>query len=131
MNMRDWSKERIFCIDFDGVLANYAGYKGEDILWEPITWSKEFVLLLQKKGFTPVIFTTRKEIYLKEWLQTYDFPDLEITNTKYPAWIYIDDRCLKFDGNYDKLVSDMQNFEVYWEKRDKKRFENLLEETAL
>lgn len=30
--MRDWSKERIICIDFDGVLANYAGYKGEDIL---------------------------------------------------------------------------------------------------
>lgn len=93
---------------------------------DPIPGARDFVLLLQRKGFTPIIFTTRSDEYLKDWLKKHNFPELEITNIKYPAWVYIDDRALKFDGDYNTLISDMQNFEVYREQRNQRRFAELL-----
>lgn len=123
--MGDWSKEKIISIDFDWVLAKYQWYKWENILWEPMEWSKEFVIMLQNSWYTPVIFTTRKSEIITQWLKDYDFPIIEVTSIKYPSWIYIDDRCLKFDWDYQKLLNDMREFKVYWENKEKNRFEDL------
>ncbi len=39
----DWVKERIVSIDFDGVLSQYDGWKGEKITGVPIVGAKEFI----------------------------------------------------------------------------------------
>lgn len=123
MKEREWHKEKIVSIDFDGVLAEYDGYKGEDIVGEPIDGAKKFVLKLIKSGYKPIIFTVRKPEIVSKWIQENSFPDIEITNIKHPSVIYIDDRCIKFNGDYSKLVGDLKNFNVYWRSKDHKIFD--------
>ena len=38
----------------------------------------------------------------------------DITNTKDLAWLYIDDRCLNFDGNYSRLKKQINNFKPWY-----------------
>ena len=112
-NNRQWHKENIVSIDFDGVLAQYEGWKGADIVGEPIKGAKDFILSLIKSGYKPLIFSTRQPKLISNWLKKFDFPDIEISNIKRPSTVYIDDRCVKFDGDFTKLVSDLKEYDVY------------------
>jgi hypothetical protein len=38
----------------------------------------------------------------------------DITNVKEVAWLIVDDRCVRFNGDYDKLLSDIDNFRVWY-----------------
>ena len=127
MENRELHKENIVSIDFDGVLSKYNGWKGEDILGKPIDGAKEFISNLIKSGYKPVVFTTRKSEPISKWLKKFGFPDIEVSNFKYPSVVYIDDRCVKFDGDFSKLVDDLKKYDVYWRKKDNKIFSDFKE----
>ena len=38
----------------------------------------------------------------------------DITSVKIPAYIYLDDRAIGFDGNYEKTIAESEKFQVYW-----------------
>ncbi|MFC1632574.1 hypothetical protein ACFL1U_00315 [Patescibacteria group bacterium] len=118
-------KNHIVSIDFDGVLSQYKGWQGDEIIDEPIEGAKEFLQKLIDSGYTPVVFTVRDALYVQEWLKKFDFPELEVTNQKIPSLVYIDDRCIKFEGDYEKLTQDLKNFEIYWKEEGSKLFKNL------
>ena len=40
---------------------------------------------------------------------------LEITNTKCPAILYIEDRALTFNGNFNETLLQVYNFKTFWE----------------
>ncbi|NTV55281.1 MAG: hypothetical protein HGA16_02160 [Candidatus Moranbacteria bacterium] len=120
---RDFHKERIVSIDFDGVLSKYDGWKGEDILGDPFPGAKEFVLRLIETGYTPVVFTTRKAVRVKPWLSEFGFPDIEVTDRKYPSLAYIDDRCIRFDGDFSRFEDDLRTFDVYWRNKKDRIFD--------
>jgi hypothetical protein len=46
------------CVDLDGVLAHYDGWKGEACIGAPLPGAKEFVAALREK-YRVVLFTTR------------------------------------------------------------------------
>ncbi len=121
---RDWKSEKIVCIDFDGVISKYDGWKGSDHHGQPIIGAKEFVDRLIKSGFKPVIWTTRDKVKIEKWLNENGFPDLEVTNIKYPSVVYIDDRCVQFKGDFNELADDLKKYDVYWRKKPKKIFED-------
>ena len=125
MKNREWHKENIVSIDFDGVLSQYDGWQGEDVTGKPIDGAKEFILSLIDSDYKPVVFTTRKPVLISNWLKKFGFPDIEVTNTKYPSLVYIDDRCVKFDGDFSKLVDNLGDYDVYWRKKDYKIFDKL------
>jgi hypothetical protein len=125
MKSRKWHKENIVSIDFDGVLSAYDGWCGEDITGKPIDGAKEFILNLVNSGYKPVVYTTRKPELISNWLEEFGFPDIEVTNVKYPSLVYIDDRCIKFDGNFSKLVHNLKEYDVYWRKKNFKIFDRL------
>ncbi|HLC54296.1 MAG TPA: hypothetical protein VJK07_01570 [Candidatus Nanoarchaeia archaeon] len=103
------------CIDFDGVLAEYDGYKGEDTLGKPLKGAREFLKKLNGVNLRWVVFTTRPRDKIINWFKEHNLPmPEEVTNLKFPSPVYIDDRAIKFDGNFDKLIKDMKNFSVYW-----------------
>lgn len=116
----NWREKNLISIDFDGVLSHYNGWKGVDVLGDPIKGAKEFILMIKNSGFTPIIFTTRKPELIKNWLKKFEFLDLEVSNVKYPSIVYIDDRCVKFNGNFSNLIKDLKNYNVYW--REGKRY---------
>ena len=39
---------------------------------------------------------------------------LAVTNEKPKAIAYIDDRAIKFDGNYDNLYNEINDFKPHW-----------------
>ena len=125
MENREWSKEKIVSIDFDGVLSRYDGWQGESITGVPIEGAKEFVLKLIDAGYNPVVFTTRKSDLINKWLIDNEFPVIEVTNIKYPSLVYIDDRSVKFEGDFNKLTDDLKEYDVYWRKKNHKIFDNL------
>lgn len=111
-------KPRIL-IDLDGVLNNYSGNYIEEIIPSVKIGAKEFLEeLFSINKYELILFTTRKPDLVLEWLITNKLDKYfsDITNQKLPAKIYIDDRALKFEGDFSKTLGDIQNFKCYWQK---------------
>ena len=112
--------KRTIAIDFDGVLHQYNGFKGADVFSDPMPHARERVEELLARGHEVVVFTTRIAALVREWLQKHEFPALSVTCVKQPFWLIIDDRALRFDGDWAKLtVADIESAEPYWVKRRK------------
>lgn len=119
--------KKTICVDFDGVLNEYDGYEEGD-LGEPLTGSKEFIKELRKK-YKVVILTSRQKEQVIDWLNNNGFPSMKVTNRKVPAVAYIDDRAIQFNGNYEKVISQLKNFKPYWAKEYYRVYNIITDET--
>lgn len=111
------NKKKIF-IDFDGVLNNYKGWKGDGELFEPLPDTKEFLKSLSQ-NYEVYVFTTREREAVCKWLIRYHLTDFikDVTNRKEPAYLYIDDRALKFNGDYMKTLEEIEKFSPHWQAK--------------
>jgi len=102
-------------LDLDGVLNIYNGNYEHDKIPAIKEGAKEFIEKLNQ-NFDLYLFTTREKKLSEQWLKDNNLNKYfkDITNIKIPAYLYIDDRCICFNGNYDKLLSEIDNFKVYW-----------------
>ena len=103
-------------IDLDGVLNEYGRVPYEensipDIKEGAIDFIKEL-----NKIADLYLFTSRNLMLSTKWLikNNIDQYFKDVTNIKIPSYLYIDDRCICFKGNYDKTLNDAKQFEVYW-----------------
>lgn len=107
-----------FLIDLDGVLNIYGNEKfDENFIPDIKEGAKEFLEELSKEGEL-YLFTTRNLKLATKWLIENDIDKYfkDVTNVKIPAYLQIDDRAICFNGNFDKTVDDIKNFNVYWKK---------------
>ncbi len=102
------SPTKVVAIDLDGVLAEYNGWKGEAEFGLPIPGALEFIRTLQTRDYEPVIHTTRQEWRVAEWLERHGFPALRIASTKPPAVAYVDDRAVRFRGDFDAVLNGIE-----------------------
>lgn len=102
-------------IDLDGVLDNYTKYDANYIP-EIKQGAREFIQELHKNGYNIILFTNRKPLLASKWLieNNLDKYFSDVTNVKPIATMYIDDRTIKFNGNYEKTLNEIKNFQVYW-----------------
>ena len=105
--------KKTIMIDLDGVLDNYTHYTEE--IPDIKNGAREFIEQLSK-DYELILFTTRSPKLSVEWLQQNKIDKYfkDVTNIKYPAYIYIDDRTINFNGNYSKTLEEIKNFNVYW-----------------
>lgn len=118
-------KARTIAFDFDGVIAQYDGFKGQDDVQEPIAEVVKAIKLLKEKGHRILIHSTRGDDFLKGYCERfnipYDFindnPNLRGANPGKPvAYVYVDDRAICYRGSKaEELVQDVENFKAYWE----------------
>jgi hypothetical protein len=54
-------------LDFDGVLAEYDGWRGVDHMGKPLPGAREFVQRLKDAGFCVIVHSCRAPHYLKQW----------------------------------------------------------------
>ena len=107
------------CVDFDGVLNNYTGWKGVTELYTPRDGAKEFMGEL-RKDYHVVVFTTRDNNLVREWLEKYNILFDDVTSTKIGAVCYIDDRGLQFNGDFNETLNQLSDFKAHWEQDNTK-----------
>lgn len=107
--------KKTILLDLDGVLNQYTGNYDENFI-PPVKDGAQELLIKLSKDFKIKIFTSRNKVSTQKWLEENDLHQYisGITNTKEPAYIQIDDRCIKFDGNYNNLIDQITNFEVWY-----------------
>jgi len=108
--------KRILTLDFDGVLNNYGGWNGEDDLSTPRDGVGAFLASLNE-FFDVKIMSSREPAKIQNWLKENDLDQYisEILKKPVPFWLHIDDRALRFDGNYKDIVEEIEEFKPYWE----------------
>lgn len=102
-------------IDLDGVLNLYDGKYNENFIPPIKDGAKEFLESIFEI-FEIKIFTTRNRLIAAKWLieNKLDKYVSDITNVKEPAYLYIDDRCICFNGNYNQLCDEIKFFRVWY-----------------
>ncbi len=105
-------------IDLDGVLNEYGTVDfNENYIPKIKKGAKHFIEELYKNAEL-YLFTTKNLLLSSKWLIENDLDKYfkDVTNTKIPAYLYIDDRTVCFNGNYEKTLEDISKFNVYWKK---------------
>ena len=103
-------------IDLDGVLNEYGNSPFNKDYIPPLKkGAEQFLKNLSETG-NLYLFTTRNVILATKWLieNNIDKYFEDVTNIKIPAHLYIDDRCICFDGNYKKTLEQTKNFKPHW-----------------
>ncbi len=106
------------CLDFDGVFNKYDGWRGKLEEFEPREGIEEFLKALQTEFKEIYIYSVRPAFDIYEWLVKHDLEEYvtDIKNTKPPAHVYLDDRAVCFNGDYNKAFKDVVLFKTYWEE---------------
>lgn len=109
--------KKTIAVDFDGVLNNYIGYD-PDNLFTPRDGVEDFLIELNKE-FEIIIYSTRNKSHIIKWLEKYHLDKYvkEVTNNKPPAVAYIDDRAVRFNGDYNECLDNLQ-IKAYWQKKE-------------
>ena len=107
-------KRKTIAIDFDGVIHKYSkGFKGLDNAYdEPMPGTIEALEKLNSLGFDLKIMSSRPAPVIIKWLEKYGMTKLisEVSNHKFPATVYIDDRGFKFNdwNQVDEIINLMK-----------------------
>jgi len=121
---------KVVAIDLDGCIADYSkGWQGENVFGDVIPGCKEALQKLKSEGNTIIIYTVRqhtKELdqYLESNEIPYDYVNESVPGTysqdgrKVWANVYIDDRAITFNGNWEKIPRMVRGF-ISWEKKQK------------
>lgn len=109
--------KKTILLDLDGVLNTYNGQYDKNYI-PPIKDGAYNLIQELSKDYKIVIFTTRNSLIASKWILENGLDEYveNVTNVKEPAYLIIDDRCINFDGNYDKLIDKIKNFEVWYKK---------------
>jgi hypothetical protein len=109
----------IVCVDLNGVLDAYTGWKGPSHFDPPRPGARAFLEALRARGFDVVIFTTRYEADVWAWARAHRLDDLiaAVTDRKPPAHVFVDDRAVCFRGDFEATLRDIDRFSAHWEER--------------
>jgi hypothetical protein len=109
----------LVCVDLNGVLDSYTGWKAPDHWDAPRPGARPFLEALVSHGFDVVVFTTRHRVGVRRWLREHGLLDLvaAITDRKPPAHVFVDDRAVCFRGDFDRTLQAVLGFSAHWETR--------------
>jgi hypothetical protein len=116
---------RTIAVDFDGVVADYDGWKGPEILGSPRADVVQALRTLHGEGWKIVIHTTRGEAEIRDYLTRHGIPQDEINrNSDYQtggvkpvADVYWDDRAVPYTGDASKDLAIIRSFRT-WSGRE-------------
>ena len=111
----------VVCLDLDGVMNDFDGWRGADYFHPPRPGLLEFVRELRALGYVIVVHTVRWAPHVWEWIRKYSLDAYisDVTNLKIPAHVYIDDRAICFRGDFDETLERVKSFRAHWEESHK------------
>lgn len=101
----------VISLDFDNtVYSTPEDEKMGKLVGQPLPGAFEAMDQLLSEGHELQIFTARTDFpRIKTWLKENGF-DLDVSNVKYPADVYIDDRGVSFRGDWKQTLEETENF---------------------
>lgn len=105
--------------DFDGVVHSYSsGWMGATVIPDPPVDGIKEVIDELRKDYKVIIVSTRSSDSfgreaMRRWLNRYDIKVDGVMATKPPAFCYIDDRAICFDGKTEGLVEKVKTFKTW------------------
>jgi hypothetical protein len=116
--MNSEEPDRIACVDLNGVLDGYMGWRGPEHFDPPRSGAREFLAALDARGFRIVVFTTRYAPDVWMWLREYRLDHLvaDVTDRKPAAHVFIDDRAVCFRGSFTSTLQEVDKFAAHWEQ---------------
>lgn len=120
--------KKTLAVDFDGVISYYSGFKGKGVFGPPIKGCREMLNELIRNEWIIIINTTRSEEQdIKTYLKFHGIPyhhinynpendQLQLSKTKVVAHVYLDDRAVRFNGDWKEAAQQIMNFEPWWRK---------------
>lgn len=110
-------------VDFDGVLHSYAsGWKGADCIPDPPTHGAKEAMQKLRETHNVVVVSSRCAQGAKRaillWLDYYGITVDDVTDVKPPHVVVIDDRALRFEGDWAKTLAAVPAASVPWNKKE-------------
>jgi hypothetical protein len=95
-------------LDFDGVLHDYDEWRGAEVIGEPVEGALDFVWWLKERGYGLRIISVRAaheggKVAIQKWLKKHGFPKISVSHEKKGGCLYIDDRAIRFEGDFDQM----------------------------
>jgi len=112
---------RTIAVDFDGVIADYDGWRGRNVFGAPRSDVVESLKTLKAEGWKIIVHTTRRGADIADYLQRNVIPFDEINSDggahtvgcKPRAKVYWDDRALTYSGNARIDIDLIRNFRTW------------------
>ncbi len=107
------------CVDLNGVLDHFQGWTGKYEDYPVRDDARKLLVGLQDRGYRVVILTARTNLEgVHNWLADNGLAEWvdEVTNIKPPAYIYIDDRAVRFNGDVRETLDEIDNFKPHWQR---------------
>ena len=104
------------CLDFDGVIHSYrSGWKGEETIPDPPLHGVREAIECLRKNYRVVIHSARGNTQkgrnaIALWLAKHNIEVDEVCEHKPPAFVYVDDRAIAFEGNWTDTITAINQF---------------------
>ena len=112
-------------LDFDGVIHSYSsGWQGADVIPDPPTPGAKEAIAKLREHYVVVVVSSRCHQKggidaIKQWLANYEIVVDNVSNDKPPHVVVVDDRALRFEGDWDAVIRDIPKCSIPWNKKDR------------
>jgi hypothetical protein len=110
------SRRRTICLDFDGVVHSYlSGWHGDAVIPDPPIHRVDQAIARLRKDFRVVIYSARCRNQegvqaIEDWLAKNEIEVDDVCKDKPPAHVYVDDRAVRFTGDWDETITSIYDF---------------------
>lgn len=124
---------KTIAVDFDGVISKYDKFLGKGVFSPPVDGVAKGMQELRDAGWIIIVHTTRSETdcilsYMEKYSIPFDFINYNPKNVllglslgKPIADVYLDDRAIRFDGNWGQdIIDNINNAKEWWRDRCQK-----------
>ena len=104
------------CLDFDGVIHSYrSGWQGVEHIPDPPIHGVKAAIAQLRKRYRVVVHSARGNTEqgreaIARWLARHEIEVDDICESKPPAFVYVDDRAIAFNGNWSDTIMAINAF---------------------